>query len=120
MTDDAERWTDPVVVTFRLPSDIASETASVVGDFNEWDPQQGVMERDDSGAFSCSLTIRPGRTYQYRYLLDGDRWTNDWAANSFVPNMFGGEDSLLDLSDHVLDGADPTPVRAQVDIDLDD
>jgi hypothetical protein len=34
--------------------------------------------------------------------------------------MFGGEDSLLDLSDHVLDGADPTPVRAQVDIDLDD
>ena len=44
------------------------------------------------------LALAPGRTYRYRYLLDGDRWENDWNADAYVPNGFGGEDSVLDLT----------------------
>lgn len=29
--------------------------------------------------------------------LDGQRWQNDWAADSYVPNEHGGDDSQLDL-----------------------
>ena len=96
-----------VVVDFHLPADVAAESASVVGDFNDWDPMRGTMQRDASGAFSCSLTVPTGTRYQYRYLLDGARWTNDWSSDTFAPNAFGGEDSLLDLSDRSPDGAGP-------------
>lgn len=94
-----------VLVEFTLPADVHATTASVVGDFNSWEPSDGVMTRDEAGAFSCSLPIPSGRTYQYRFLLDGERWTNDWAAHSYAPNSFGGEDSVLDLTDPDLGGA---------------
>ena len=57
------------------------------------------MQRDDDGSFSCTLSIPAGRIYQYRFLLDGDRWTNNWFAHAYAPNAFGGEDSVLDLTD---------------------
>ncbi len=88
-----------VTVSFSLPADAGAESASVVGDFNAWDPTQGVMERDGDGAFSCTLDIPTGAVYQYRFLLDGDRWTNDWSAETYTTNAFGGEDSVLDLTD---------------------
>jgi 1,4-alpha-glucan branching enzyme len=93
-----------VTVSFTLPDSVHADSASVVGDFNDWDPEQGTMQRDDSGTFTCQLSIAPGRTYQYRFLLDGDRWTNDWSAHAYAPNSFGGEDSVLDLTDHSMDG----------------
>ncbi len=34
---------------------------------------------------------------RFRYLLDGERWENDWAADGYVPNPFGSEDSLLEV-----------------------
>ena len=33
-----------------------------------------------------------------RYLLDGQRWDNDWAADAYVRNDFGGDDSVVDLT----------------------
>jgi hypothetical protein len=110
----------PVTVTFTLPSEIDATSVSVVGDFNDWEPDRGVMARNDSGAFSCTLKIAPGRTYQYRYLLDGDRWTNDWSAHAYAPNIYGGEDSVLDLT--TLDRAIKGPRRDpdEPDASLDD
>ena len=49
-------------------------------------------ERDE---FTAVVELEPGRTYRYRYLLDGCRWENDWAADAYVPNDFGAEDSLV-------------------------
>jgi len=31
-------------------------------------------------------------------LLDGRRWDNDWAADGYVSNGFGGDDSVVDLT----------------------
>jgi 1,4-alpha-glucan branching enzyme len=86
-------------VRFRLPAEIAACSASVVGDFNDWNAEHGVMAPDGSGGFECLLSIPSGRRYQYRFLLDGERWTNDWAAHAYAPNPFGGADSVLDLTD---------------------
>jgi len=33
----------------------------------------------------------------FRYLVDGERWENDWAADAYVPNPFGGEDSVVEV-----------------------
>jgi hypothetical protein len=66
------------------------------------------MAPNDHGGFSCAVNVVPGQRYRYRFLLDGDRWINDVAAHDYVPNEFGGEDSVLDLSaqaDHELAAA---------------
>ena len=30
-----------------------------------------------------------------RYILDGNRWENDWEADSYIRNPFGTDDSLV-------------------------
>jgi hypothetical protein len=89
----------PVVVdvVFRLPVAVGAQRAWVVGEFNGWSPTAHPMAREGD-ELVARLALVPGRTYRYRYLLDGDRWENDWNADGYVPNGFGGEDSVLDLT----------------------
>ncbi|MGH9133606.1 MAG: isoamylase early set domain-containing protein [Ilumatobacteraceae bacterium] len=84
-------------VTFIIPA-VAARTASVVGEFNDWSPTAHPMTRDGDG-YSVTITVPAGRAYRFRYLLDGERWQNDWTADSYVPNEFGGDDSVIDLTD---------------------
>ena len=94
-------------VTFELPADIMATGAVVVGDFNGW--QSGTpMKRRRDGSLSATLRLGPGR-YHYRYLLDGERWENDWQADSYVPNEFGGDDSVIDLTTIDLTTPEPAP-----------
>ena len=50
------------------------------------------MRRDAEGGFSVIVDLEAGRAYRFRYLLDGQRWENDWAADAYLPNSFGGDD----------------------------
>jgi hypothetical protein len=34
---------------------------------------------------------------RFRYLLDGERWENDWTADAYVPNSFGSDDSVVEV-----------------------
>jgi hypothetical protein len=68
------------------------------------------MQRDGEGGFSRSVDLPSGRSYRFRYLLDNDRWENDWAADAYVPNDFSGDDSVVDLTALV----DPAPPPAKV------
>lgn len=84
-------------VTFDVPSDTNATTASLCGEFNEWKPTTHPMKRRKDGRFSTSIPLKAGRTYRFRYFLDGERWENDQAADGYVLNGFGTEDSLLKL-----------------------
>ncbi len=74
-------------VTFRVPAEIAAgcDHVSLVGEFNGWDPQATRMRRLKSGEFKVTVDLEVGREYQYRYLLDQQRWTNDESADRYVP-----------------------------------
>jgi 1,4-alpha-glucan branching enzyme len=85
-----------IVVTFRLPAYVAAADAFVVGDFNDWSPTATPMRRDESG-WCADVTLSLGRCYRFRYLLDGARWVNDWDADEYRANEYGGEDSVVDL-----------------------
>ena len=52
----------------------------------------------DGYGYVAEIVIPTGRTYRFRYLIDNERWQNDWAADSYAPNEFGGDDSVLDLT----------------------
>lgn len=66
-----------VKVTFALPLDEAPEGASVVGDFNDWDPHAHPMRKRNNGTRSVNVVLPPDGEYEFRYLLDGTVWRND-------------------------------------------
>ena len=80
-------------VTFELPGQVVADSAVVIGDFNGWQDGKPMKRRRD-GSFSATLRLDPGR-YRYRYLLDDERWENDWSADAYEPNGFGSDDSIL-------------------------
>lgn len=97
MSEDGERTTRAVV--FRVPAALGATTVAVVGEFNDWNADSDLLEPEEDGGFMCVVDVLIGRTYQYRYLIDGHRWENDWHADAYAPNAFGGDDSVLDLTD---------------------
>jgi 1,4-alpha-glucan branching enzyme len=89
---------DRASVTFTVDPRADARTAAVCGEWNEWSADADVMHRDAEGGFSVTVDLDAGRAYRFRYLLDGQRWDNDWAADAYVRNDFGGDDSVVDLA----------------------
>lgn len=89
-----------VKVEFILPDAIAAdaESAFLVGDFNEWDEQTTPMTKYKNGKFKVTLTLDTNRTYQFRYLVNGNQWHNDWDADRYVANPFSGDDSVVNTN----------------------
>lgn len=81
--------------TFKLPAEVNAESAALVGDFNDWDPQATPMSQLKDGSFSVTLSLDADSNYRFRYLLDNQRWENDWAADGYMPNQYGTEDSVI-------------------------
>jgi len=85
-------------VTFTVDPRAGAQAAAVCGDWNGWSAGADVMRRDAEGGFRVTVELDAGRAYRFRYLLDGQRWDNDWAADAYVANDFGGDDSVVDLT----------------------
>jgi 1,4-alpha-glucan branching enzyme len=82
-------------VTFSLPREVNAENVALCGDFNGWDNNDHIMKKLKDGSFSLTISLPAGRSYRFRYLLDGERWENDWAADAYLPNSYGSEDSVV-------------------------
>lgn len=83
-------------VTFEIPpKTIKAETVFLVGDFNNWDEEATPLKQMKDGRFTVTLELEPGREYQFRYLVDGINWHNDWQADKYVPNPFIGDNSVI-------------------------
>ncbi len=98
MVEKQQHGSGTALVRFRLPPEVTAESACVAGEFNGWSTSSHKMSRDDNG-FVTVIPLETGRTYRFRYLVDGRRWENDWAADAYLPNEFGGNDSVIDLTD---------------------
>ena len=83
------------VVTFSLPAEVSAETVALCGEFNDWAPDTIQLKRDADGRWATDVELEAGRSYRYRFLLDGERWENDWTALAYEPNEYGGDDSLV-------------------------
>lgn len=84
-------------VTFRLPKNAApdAKTVTIVGDFNNWNVSESKMQRLKSGDFKITLELPCNREYRFRYLIDSDKWENDWFADRYIPNEYGDDDSVV-------------------------
>jgi hypothetical protein len=84
-------------VTFRLSKTAAPDAKSVciVGDFNDWNIHANRMKKQKNGGYTIKLELQPGKEYQFRYLIDGFRWENDWNADRYVRSPYGGSDNSV-------------------------
>lgn len=83
-------------VTFSLPAEATSGASSVtlLGDFNEWKEEAGIpLKPQKDGSFKTQVELNTGQRYEFRYLVDGYRWENDYAADTYVPSPFAGVDN---------------------------
>ena len=87
--------TAPVDVTFTLPAEVQAGTVALCGEFNDWSGGGTQLERGSDGSWQATIALEPGRSYRYRYLLDGQRWENDGQADRQVPNALGSIDSVV-------------------------
>jgi len=84
-------------VTFYLPPEAPGHRVALCGEFNGWDTEAHPMRKKKDGSRYISLSLEAGRTYRYRFLIDGARWENDWDADEYRPNEFGTEDSVVNV-----------------------
>lgn len=84
-------------VTFRVDASETSGAKAVqlLGDFNRWDKSAEPMTALKSNDFTATLELETGKTYQFRYLIDGTVWKNEAQADSFVANGLGEENSVV-------------------------
>lgn len=86
-----------VAVTFVWPAIVAARTVHLVGDFNAWNRQSLAMTSfPERNSWEITLELAQGSVYRFRYLVDGSTWHNDWQADRYETNPFGGENSVLE------------------------
>jgi 1,4-alpha-glucan branching enzyme len=86
-------------VTFTLSAEAAAgaQDVNIVGEFNDWDESAKALKRRKDGSFSVTVALAAGQPYRFRYLIDGTRWENDDAADAYVPNGYGSDDSVVEV-----------------------
>jgi 1,4-alpha-glucan branching enzyme len=84
-------------VTFELLEAAAPSAKSVmlVGDFNNWNETSTPLKQGKDGSWSVVLTLQPGREYYFRYLIDNNRWENDWNADKYVRSPYSDADNSV-------------------------
>jgi 1,4-alpha-glucan branching enzyme len=82
-------------VKFEVPSGVAEKSVYLVGCFNDWDENATPMDKLKDGRFTKYLYLDLDQRYEFRYLVDGREWINDWEADDYVSNPFSGDNSVV-------------------------
>ncbi|CAN5391690.1 isoamylase early set domain-containing protein [soil metagenome] len=84
-------------VTFELSAEAVNgaKTVALAGDFNGWDPSAQALKKQKDGSYKTTVELAVGAEYQYRYVLDGTTWTNDWTADKYVASGVAGEENSV-------------------------
>ena len=97
-----------VRVTFSMPKLDNVHQLYLVGDFNHWSIADTPMQQAPDSTWSAVLSLDSGQDYQFRYLANGTDWHNDWAADGYLPNEFGSDNSVVSLKESALPAAKKT------------
>jgi len=88
---------DTMVVHLHLKAPDANKV-TVVGDWNDWQPQANPLkDHDNDGVWETKIRIPKEGEYQYQFLINGKKWIPDPNAPMQVEDGFGGTNSVLDI-----------------------
>lgn len=78
-------------VTFSVEAKEAT-AASVVGDFNNWNIEEGALNKLKNGTFKGVFSLDKDASYEFKYVIDG-AYVNDEEADSYKVNEFSGAEN---------------------------
>ena len=86
-------------VTFTLPSKAVNggKDVTVVGEWDGWNVEKAIPMKKFKNEYRAVVELNTGRNWEFRYLIDNSTWENDWAADGYVANPFGFENSVVTL-----------------------
>ncbi len=92
-----KKGSSPCKVTFSLPEEMINpaKTVYLVGEFNNWDVEATPMKKKKDGTYSVTIELEAQKEYQFRYLIDSDRWENDGEADKYAATPYSSENSVV-------------------------
>ena len=87
-----------VEVTFRMPPLDGVVELDLRGDFNGWGVEGVPLSLETDGTWVATVVLDAGKAYRFRYYDNQGTWHNDWEADAYVPNDYGSDDCVVDLT----------------------
>lgn len=78
--------------------DDGAESVSVAGDFNGWNRLATPLKRNDSGLWSTQIVVPHSGRFEYKFIVNGNRWIEDPSNGMKAPDKFGGLNSVVVLT----------------------
>ncbi len=84
-----------VLFTFSVPE---ATSVHLAGEFNAWDPTALPMSDDDGdGVWEVVTELQAGRTYEYKFVVDGVAWKEDPLNPHTVDDNHGGVNTVVSI-----------------------
>ena len=75
--------------------DDAAMSVSVAGNFNGWSEVATPLKRNRDGLWSTEIIIRSSGRFEYKFIVDGQRWIEDPSNGMKAPDNYGGLNSVV-------------------------
>lgn len=83
-------------VTFSIKAKEAKKV-SVAGDWNKWSAKAEPLKKLKSGVFKTTVDLPKDKSYEFKYVVDGN-YVNDDQADAYAWNDYAGaENGVLNL-----------------------
>ncbi|MGB7201124.1 MAG: S8 family serine peptidase [Pyrinomonadaceae bacterium] len=74
-----------------------AQSVALCGDFNAWRKDQVMFERTEHGLWRAAIPCQPAGQYRYKFLVDGNRWTEDPSHGLKGDDGVGGFNSIFSI-----------------------
>ena len=88
-------------VTFSLPLEAVQQGQEirVVGDFNDWNWENGLRMKAAKTAYQATVDLEAGKKYEFRYQMGDGQWANDPEADGYTPSPYKGVHNCVVLTE---------------------
>lgn len=86
-------------ITFRYtPEDSSAETVQLLADFNLWgEKKKHFLKKRKDGSFRLTLSLPSQKSYEFRYLINGEEWVTDTEADKCTWNIYGSKNGIIEV-----------------------
>jgi serine protease AprX len=75
--------------------DDSAHSVSVAGDFNGWSQIATPLQRNGSGLWTTDIVVPRTGHFEYKFIINGQRWIEDPSNGMKAPDNHGGLNSVL-------------------------
>ena len=73
-----------------------AETVEILGLNSDWQ-QSVIMSKKKDGSFSADVNLPKDTKHEFKYLVNESLWLNEPEADSEIPNIYGGTNSVITI-----------------------